>query len=188
MSRTSKAKDASHSRGSEPDFRRMSSPMMPTNFNYMDAAPSSRILSPPPTPRSPPPRPDRLSLRLRSNSGLKMHTNDAALSQYTDYQSSGQYSPRKLTFTNSIAEHAHQNIDHVLSPRATRPTSRQSMTLPSPGWNSALPFLDLLGKDAFQMAMDNPSIIRHMIRYSEEQGSSESVEFLLKVSGCENDT
>ncbi|KAK6212502.1 hypothetical protein LQW54_005276 [Pestalotiopsis sp. IQ-011] len=177
MSRTSTAKDLSRSRGSEPDFRRMSTPLLPTNYNYVDNVPSiPRVLSPPPTPRGPPPRPDRLSLRLRSNSGLRMHTNDTALSQYTDYSS-----PRKTTFTNSIAEHSHQNIDHILSPRSTRPGSRSSMGPQSPGLNSALPFMDLLGKDAFQMAMENPSIIRHLIQYSEESGNEKSVDFLLKI-------
>lgn len=183
MSRISSAKDHSRSRGSDLDFRRMSTPSIPTNFDYMDAAPSvPRVLSPPPTPRSPPPRPDRLSLRLRSNSGLRMHTNDAALSQYTDYQIHGQISPRKAKFPTSIAEHSPQNIDDVLSPQSMRPRSRQSMAYTSRGLTSALPFLDLLGKDSFQMAMDNPSVVRHLVRYCEDQGCEEGVDFLIKVS------
>lgn len=179
------AKEPSRSlRGNEPEFRRMSTPMLPTNFNYMDAAPSvPRVLSPPPTPRSPPPRPDRLSLRLRSNSGLRMHTNDAALRQYTDYESGAQYSPRKTHYAGSLIEHRHENIDDVLSPRSTRPGSRQSMPYAPGGLTTALPFLDFLGKEAFQMAMECPSIARHMMKYCEDQGCEENVDFLMKV-GC----
>ncbi|KAK6082607.1 hypothetical protein SCUP515_02362 [Seiridium cupressi] len=182
MSRTSKAKDPSRSRGSESEFRRMSTPLLPTNFNYMDGAPAvPRVLSPPPTPRSSRPRPDRLSLRLRSNSGLRMHTNDAALSQYTDYQSGGQQSPRKANYADSIPEHGHQQIDDVLSPRSTRPNSRNSMPWVSADLSSSLPFLDLFGKDAFHMAMESPSIIRHLVKYCEEHGCEENIDFLMKI-------
>jgi hypothetical protein len=183
MSRTSKAKDASRSTGSEIYFRRMSTPLLPTNVNYMDAAPSvPRVLSPPPTPRSARPRPDRLSLRLRSNSGLRMHTSESSLNQYTDYQSSGQHSPRKATFASSIAEHGHHHIDDVLSLRSGRPSSRNSMPWASSDLTSSMPFLDLLGKDAFHMAIEHPSIIRFLIKYCEEQGCEENVDFLMKVS------
>lgn len=159
--------------------------MLPTNFNYIDVVPSvPRILSPPPTPtlRSPPPRPDRLSLRLRSNSGLRMHTNDAALRQYTDYESSGQYSPRKATYGSSLLESRHENMDDVLSPRSMQLGSRQSMPHVSGGLVSALPFLDFLGKEAFQMAMECAPILRHMTKYCEDQGCEENVDFLIKVS------
>src|SRR4051794_37957360 len=53
---------------------------------------NTTVLSPPPTRTSPKFGANNLHLRLRSDSGLALHTNRAALRQYTDYTSNG--SPR----------------------------------------------------------------------------------------------
>ncbi|KAI1877675.1 hypothetical protein JX265_003683 [Neoarthrinium moseri] len=183
MSHSSRAADPMRSKGSNIEFRRMSTPLISTNYNYMDTALSPpRVFSPPPTPRSPPPRPDRLSLRLRSNSGMKLHTNEAALSQYIDYQSNGQYSVYKANgYAGSTVELGQPNIGSVLSPRDAPASSRQTVAWTTSGMTSSLPFLDFLGKDAFQMAIENPSVIRHFIRYCEHQGCEENVDFLMKI-------
>ncbi|RYP27220.1 hypothetical protein DL767_007753 [Monosporascus sp. MG133] len=44
-----------------------------------------------------------------------------------------------------------------------------------------LPFMDFMGQDAFQMALDNPAISRQLSEYCEDQGCEEDVEFLMKI-------
>ncbi|KAK8028401.1 hypothetical protein PG991_005457 [Apiospora marii] len=152
------------------------------NINSMNAIPSaSRVLSPPPTPRSPMLRPDRLSLRLKSNSGMTLHTNDNALSQYTDYNcygrspsafggsSPGLPSPPTDRFTHSAQ-----------SARCASPFSRDGPGNLS-GFTSCLPFMDFLGRDAFQMALDSPAVMRQLLHYCEKQRCEENVEFLIKI-------
>jgi hypothetical protein len=199
MSRHSQAMDPSQCRKGDNDSRRRSTPLSVMTSNYMNSAPPvPTILSPPPTPRSRPPPSDRLSLRLRSNSGLKLHINESVLSQYIDYSSDriselpasrngGPLSPR---FGGPLSP----RFGGPLSPRLSL-TSPKSMTgmatglasLKSKPWTatalaSCLPYLDFLGKDAFEVAINNPSVIRHLIQYCEERGCEETVQFLMKVS------
>lgn len=192
MSRYSKASDPSQCRNSDSDFRRRSAPLTVITSNHMNAAPpNTTLLSPPPTPQSRPPRSDRLSLRLRSNSGLKLHINESVLSQYIDYGSKSHTRPfnfHKRTGSSNAESIASRNgealspgVCSVLSPGLSLRTPL-SNEWTATGLASCLRSVDFLGKDAFQMAMDNPSVNRRLIQYCEEHRCEDVVEFLMKVS------
>ncbi|KAK8127870.1 hypothetical protein PG984_008978 [Apiospora sp. TS-2023a] len=149
------------------------------NINSMNAMPSaSRAFSPPPTPRSPMLRPDRLSLRLKSNSGMTHHTNENALSQYTDYNCYGR-SPGAFE-VSSPGLPSPPTDRFAQSARCASPFSRDGPGNLS-GFTSCLPFLDFVGRDVFQMALDSPAVMRQLLHYCEKQGCEENVEFLIKI-------
>lgn len=177
MARSNGAVDYPVARGNGHDHRRRVDPLDTADLSSMNYGLSlSKMHSPPPTPGSPPPWPDRLSLRLRSNSGLKLHQNDAALSQYTDYKVNG------LSRHSSISP-APQSDATSSSARSPSLTSRRSMTWTTSALTSCLSYLDFLGKDLLQMVMDDPTALRHLVKYCEDQGCEEDIDFLLKV--CE---
>lgn len=123
-------------------------------------------------------RPDRLSLRLKSNSGMTLHTNDNALSQYTDYNCYGRSSS---AFDGSSPGLPSPPTDRFAqSARCVSPFNRD---VPSNlgGLTSCLPFMDFVGRDVFQMALDSPAVMRQLLHYCEKQGCEENVEFLIKV-------
>ncbi|KAI0132960.1 hypothetical protein BJ170DRAFT_576518 [Xylariales sp. AK1849] len=140
------------------------------------------MLSPPPTPRSAASRPDRLSLRLRSNSGLKLHTNDSALSQYTDYQSNRQHNVYKSNgYAGSASELTTSRMGRVTSPRLSPISSQEGMAWTATGLVSTVPILDLFGRDSFRLAMESPCIVQHLIKYCEDHGCDGNIDFLMKV-------
>ncbi|KAK7956455.1 uncharacterized protein PG986_005677 [Apiospora aurea] len=121
-------------------------------------------------------RPDRLSLRLKSNSGMALHTNDSALSQYTDYNCYGR-SPSAFD-VSSPGLPTPANDDRFA--RSASPYSRDVPNLPG-GFTSCLPYMDIVGRDVFQMALDSPAVMRQLLHYCEKQGCEENVEFLIKI-------
>ncbi|SPN98477.1 uncharacterized protein DNG_01522 [Cephalotrichum gorgonifer] len=128
------------------------------------------ILSPPPTPKVPRSRPKGLSQRLRSNSGLSLHMNEDALRKYTDYNPDG--SSRSPLFKPVNWQPQGPNP----SPAGTR-TSLLSEDKPE--WT--LPVPDLLGPEAFQMALQDPVVAHELLKFSREMGSGNDVEYLLKT-------
>ncbi|KAK8060055.1 hypothetical protein PG996_009985 [Apiospora saccharicola] len=149
------------------------------NINSMNAMPSaSRAFSPPPTPRSPMLRQDRLSLRLKSNSGMTLHTNENALSQYTDYNCYGRSSGAFEVSSPGLPSPPTDRF--AQSTRCASPFSRDGPGNLS-GFTSCLPFLDFVGRDVFQMALDSPAVMRQLLHYCEKQGCEENVEFLIKI-------
>ncbi|CAJ2514276.1 Uu.00g023950.m01.CDS01 [Anthostomella pinea] len=162
----------------EYDHRRRSSPI-PTNGSSLPTAPPiPRVTSPPPRLRSPLPRADKLSMRLRSNSGLALHTNEAALSQYIDYKKNG--STRPNSFSPSIHSVPLEEEEDVDAPRSWFASSGRSRSWTGPN-ASFLPFMDFLGRDAFQMALDTPGVIRDLMGYCKERRCEEDLEFLLAI-------
>ncbi|ORY58090.1 uncharacterized protein BCR38DRAFT_76278 [Pseudomassariella vexata] len=179
-SRKSEVVEVPWVRDNESELRRRSTPLMPMNLNSLNSIPPiPSIHSPPPTPLSPPPRTDRLSLRLTSNSGLKGHTNEAALSQYTDYKV---HRPSVLSPNHNDEEISSSNWTESVN------AWRNSSAYAANGLTSYLPLLDFLGKDAFLMAMDNPSVVRHLVRYCEDHCGVENIHFLLKIREYTNST
>jgi hypothetical protein len=157
--------------------RRQSSPILPStvfsNFNAPVSTSRPIIISPPPTPRSPKPRAGKLSLRLRSNSGLSLHTNEDALRRYTDYNPDG--SPRTPLFAPVIWHPETANGIDRLSAQHRRSTA---LTPQSP---SALPIPDLFGQDVFHMVLKNPTTAHRLWKFAQKQGCGESIEYLMKV-------
>ncbi|KAI1764484.1 hypothetical protein GGR53DRAFT_320558 [Hypoxylon sp. FL1150] len=127
------------------------------------------VISPPPTPRSPPPRPNRLSLRLRSNSGLSLHTNAAALSQYTDYNKDSSVYRYSSIYNSPLDE------------GEVSPSLQKTMPCPA-GDLSCCPFYPgSVDANSFQMALNDPVIARGFRRYCRDQGCEGDLEFLMKV-------
>ncbi|RYP07368.1 hypothetical protein DL765_009179 [Monosporascus sp. GIB2] len=155
---------------------------IPTEHSPLAAVPSPPSITPSPTSqtsRHHPFRSDRLCLRLRSNSGLTFHTNEAVLDRYINYPDSG--------YTQSFTSNSPTQSEALYEDEASDVTES---FLESPhgdgAWSaddpwSRLPFMDFMGQDAFQMALDNPAISRQLSEYCENQGCEEDVEFLMKV-------
>ncbi|KAH7031474.1 uncharacterized protein B0I36DRAFT_323976 [Microdochium trichocladiopsis] len=154
-------------------------PIMPTNVNSLNALPPTpRIASPQPSTRGSIASVDRLSLRLRSNSGLAHHTNEAAFKQYVDYGASKSSRPKSFNpsgRTSTLSERLPSTYDELpeLSPRSVAFTTHTYDVFP--------PFVDILSKDIFSMMLENSSTSQHFLNYCEDQGCEENIEFLMRV-------
>lgn len=139
--------------------------------NYSRIRPAA--VSPPTTPYSS--RHDKLSFRLRSNSGLSLHTNEDALRRYTDYNSDG--SPRTPTFDSSVTW---GSIDGVtVGPRAL---PRRQVPPPQQQPGQALPIPDFFSQKTFQALLANPSTRDRFVRFARRSGAGADIDFLLGVA------
>lgn len=162
------------------DSRRRSIASMSAVGGPLAVVPPLRSMTP--SPRYPPSlRSDRLCMRLRSNSGLTFHTNGAVLDQYINYQNNGG-PPRPPSATSGalLEEDAPGGVD-LLTETYLEGSRGDGFGSADIDLQTCLPFLDFLGLGAFQMSLDNPAISRQLLRYCEEHGCPEHVEFLLKV-------
>ncbi|KAI0478430.1 hypothetical protein GGR56DRAFT_321750 [Xylariaceae sp. FL0804] len=163
--------EPSHSYGRLTDYdRRRSSPVPSTTSTVTSVPPIPRVLSPE---VSSPRRADRLSLRLRSNSGLTLHTNESALSQYIDYSKDGLGGRPTSAFSPSIRP---MTIEEDYFSTSSR---RSSWAAPSVA--SCLPFIDFLSQDVFQMALDSSGVSRQFMDYCRERCCEDDLEFLMRV-------
>jgi phototropin len=172
--------------------RRCSSPVIPyePTFPSPKTAPprSSRpiVRAPPNLPLPRPPRNKmagrdsgigKLSIRLRSNSGLSLHTNEDALRQYTNYNPDG--SPRTSLF-GPVAWQSHSGLEPAIEgPGAGLPASPKS-SLPD-GSAGTLPIPDFFSREVFQMVLRNPTTSHLLCQFARNQGCGEAVEFLTQV-------
>ncbi|KAI8281902.1 hypothetical protein K4K56_011538 [Colletotrichum sp. SAR 10_98] len=125
--------------------------------------------SPPATPRSV--RPSKMSLRLRSNSGLTLHTNEDAFRRYTDYNPDG--SPRSPTFgpgTWTSLDSISTSLRRSFGPPVME--AEPTETLPIP---------DFLGREVFQMILGNAQTSQRFFHFASSRGSGPDIEFLLRV-------
>jgi len=167
--------------------RRKSSPAMPlspsTFDSLQDSLPASRrasTLSPPlPSSKSPSLKHENLIHRLRSNSGLSLHTNESALRQYTDYNQDG-----SVRFSQFDPVEWHGDGFSLLS--ATSPQGvREGLGIHANASTSKLGIPDFFSRDVVQMVLRNPTTAHRLRQYAQSRGSSESMEFLSKVcSAC----
>jgi hypothetical protein len=159
--------------------RRRSSSVLPQSAsgNLNHAATSSRplTLSPPLSGRAPRSSRPKLSLRLRSNSGLSLHTNEDALRQYIDYNPDG--SPRTLQFGPVLW---HQDGMNRIDAVAT--DYRKSMGLSDTSSTASLSIQGFFGREVFQLVLNNPATSRRLWKFAQASGNGENVEYLMKVS------
>ncbi|KAI0161945.1 hypothetical protein GGR52DRAFT_576239 [Hypoxylon sp. FL1284] len=134
-----------------------------------------RVISPSPESRGLPPRSDRLSLRLRSNSGMSLHTNMAALSQYTDYNKDSLMRPYSSIYDMPLHE-------GEVSPSLQDVSWYAGDGTPSPS------FPESVDAELFQRAMDDPVIARSFRDHCKEQGCEGDFEFLTKVRNFSEST
>ncbi|KZL87459.1 k+-channel erg-like protein [Colletotrichum incanum] len=124
--------------------------------------------SPPATPRGP--RPNNMSFRLRSNSGLSLHTNEDAFRRYTDYNPDG--SPRSPTFGPGIWS----SLDGV-STSLRRSFGPPVMEVES----EPLSIPDFLGREVFQMVLGHAIASKRFFYFAQSRGCGPDVEFLLRI-------
>ncbi|KAI0379254.1 hypothetical protein F5Y04DRAFT_131433 [Hypomontagnella monticulosa] len=137
--------------------------------DYVSTVP--RVISPPPSCRSPPPRTDRLSLRLRSNSGLTLHTNEAALSRYINYKEDRLM--RQPSFTKPLRDSPLDEDDSNPSSTKKTPWAMRPYCCPS--------FPTDLSDEVFQLGLNHPIIAQKFRAYCREQGCEGYLEFLIKI-------
>ncbi|KAH6894557.1 hypothetical protein B0T10DRAFT_253964 [Thelonectria olida] len=110
--------------------------------------------------------------RLRSNSGLSVHTNEDLLRQYTDYHPDG--SPRVSMF-NSGGERL-RSIDSI-----TTSSQRSSITFTDSDTSADLPIPDFVGRDMFDMVMKDDAASGQLWKFAASRGVGQNVEYLMKL-------
>ncbi|KAK4169964.1 hypothetical protein QBC43DRAFT_39687 [Cladorrhinum sp. PSN259] len=136
--------------------------------------PNATALSPPPTASSSLPVQSKgVHLRLRSDSGLSLHTNQSAFRQYTNYNSDGSL--------RSLSSHTHKqslsgssSIDNLRL--ASKQNTLKKKTFPPP---KALP--DFFDPAVIKLAFANPTISQRLCRFAASTNSAADMHFLLKV-------
>ncbi|KAM0325942.1 hypothetical protein ACHAQA_007247 [Verticillium albo-atrum] len=116
-------------------------------------------------------------MRLRSNSGLSLHTNEDALRRYTDYNSDG--SPRSPTFGRVVWG----SIDGVaIKNESGKPATAAAATSAS----KDLPIPDFWSNDTFQLALANPQVCQRLLRFAQSRGCETDMEFLMRLQNYSN--
>ncbi len=152
-----------------------------TSNSPSSVVPPVRAIAASPIPRRPPLRSDRLYSRLRSNSGLALHTNEAALEQYINYQNSGPARPPSSTSAPQHDALYEEDGGADLAETCSQSSRGDGSSTPGTGLRACIPFLDFLGQGVFQMSLDNPAISSRLLKYCEDHGCEENLEFLMKV-------
>lgn len=134
---------------------------------------SMTVLSPPPPQRTPKLRKDSSHTRLRSDSGLALHTNQVALRQYTEYSSKGLSRPpgyrvRPLSY-DGVRTCESLSLGRQRSSEF-RPPSRQSRPLP-----------DFFDPGLIKLAFSNQITGQRLCRFAKSRHCAADMEFLLKV-------
>ncbi|KAH6984693.1 hypothetical protein BKA56DRAFT_631048 [Ilyonectria sp. MPI-CAGE-AT-0026] len=111
--------------------------------------------------------------RLRSNSGLSLHTNEDLLRQYTDYHPDG--SPRVAMFAANGGERL-RSIDSI-----TTSSQRSSVTFTDSDTSADLPIPDFVGRDMFDMVIKDPAASAQLWKFAASRGVGQNVEYLLKI-------
>ncbi|KAK0714557.1 hypothetical protein B0H67DRAFT_490420 [Lasiosphaeris hirsuta] len=136
--------------------------------------PPATALSPPPRPGSPKlPFNSLYHVRLRSDSGLALHTNKAALCQYTDYNADGSMrsAPKPArSFSYDVAGSKETlSLGNGRSAEFKEPP-RQSRPLPK--------FFD---PEVVRMAFCNPTTGQRLCQFAQSKHCAADMKFLLKV-------
>ncbi|KAI9152173.1 Phototropin [Paramyrothecium foliicola] len=112
-------------------------------------------------------------LRLRSNSGLSLHTNEEILKEYTDYNPDG--SPRTPLYTLSDSPVAMGSIDAIASGQ------RRTSVAMTESEVTAKPIASILSQEVFDMCMRNPDTANKLWKFAAVQGRGQDMEYLIKV-------
>lgn len=140
--------------------------------------PNATALSPPPpasaASTAPPFQSKGLHLRLRSDSGLSLHTNQSAFRQYTDYNSDGSVRSRSSpTRPHSLTESSSKDNFRMVS----KPFCSASKDIIPPPKN--LP--DFFDPAMIKLAFSNPTTGQRLCQFARTRNSAADMEFLLKV-------
>lgn len=119
------------------------------------------------------------SYRLRSNSGLSLHTNEDILRQYTDYYPDG--SPR-VGGVYGGGQWGGGGGERLKSINSIPSSQRSSMAFTEADTFVDLPVPDFVGRDMFEMVMRDPAASSQLWKYAASRGVGQNVDYLIKVS------
>jgi hypothetical protein len=146
---------------------------LPYRFDRQSSNPIITALSPPPLSRATPRR-KKSNQRLRSDSGLGLHTNQPGFLQPTEYALNGSVPTRSR---------------HSKAPSVDENSSVEDFSLghlPSPdleGFVSngkVLP--DFFEPAVIKLALSNPATVQRLRKFAETRHDGSDIDFLLKVS------
>lgn len=117
------------------------------------------------------------SYRLRSNSGLSLHTNEDILRQYTDYYPDG--TPRVALYSNGNGQWPGERLKSINSIASSQ---RSSMAFTESDTFVDLAIPDFLGREMFEMVMKDPAASSQLWKFAASRGVGQNVDYLMKVS------
>lgn len=150
-----------------------SSLAMPHRFERQCSNPIVTALSPPPPSRTTQPQHRKSHLRLRSDSGLSLHTNQPAFRHYTDYNQDGSRPVRPCRARGLSFDGFSSLEDFSLS----RQPSKELKGFVSNG--KVLP--DFFEPAVFELVLSNPATGKRLRKFAETRHGESDIDFLLKV-------
>lgn len=136
--------------------------------------PSTTALSPPLVSRSTKPRPKNARGRSRSDSGLSLHTDQAAVRQYAGYNPGGSATSRPC-HRRGLSYDENSSVD---TPAPELRASKECKELGSQA--GMLP--DFFGPVVIKAAFSNPETRKKLCSFAKKRHAAADIEFLLKVS------
>ncbi|KAF4973909.1 hypothetical protein FZEAL_9135 [Fusarium zealandicum] len=158
--------------------RRRSTTSALSNGNTDSVGSSLRGLQPPTKTRSSVrPKSAKFSAyRLRSNSGLSLHTNEDILKQYTDYYPDG--TPRMGLYGNGAGQWSGERLRSIDSIASSQ---RSSVAFTDSDGSGDLPIPDLIGREMFDLVMNDPVASGQLWKYAASRGVGQNVDYLMKI-------
>ncbi|KIL95437.1 Phototropin-1 [Fusarium avenaceum] len=158
-----------------PDFERLRSTSAMSNHN----TDSLGGLQSPPKSRSSRPKSAKFSsYRLRSNSGLSLHTNEDILRQYTDYHPDG--TPRAGMYSNGLGQWSGERLRSIDSVTSSR-SQRSSIAYTESDSSGELPLSDIIGREMFDMVMADHAASGQLWKFAASRGVGQNVDYLMKI-------
>ncbi|KAK4125593.1 hypothetical protein N657DRAFT_591233, partial [Parathielavia appendiculata] len=139
-------------------------------FDRQGSNPISTALSPPPGPKTLPKR--KSNFRLRSDSGMALHTNQAAFRQYTDYNPDGSISTRP-------SRSRHPSFDDSSSVEDFK--GHQVNSEPKGLVTNGKVLPDLFEPAVFKLALSNRATAQRLRAFAQTRRCGSDIDFLLKV-------
>ncbi|KAF5021691.1 hypothetical protein F66182_6248 [Fusarium sp. NRRL 66182] len=162
-----------------PNFERRRSITPSLSTNTDSVASGLRGLQSPSKPRSTRPKSAKFSsYRLRSNSGLSLHTNEDILRQYTDYHPDG--TPRAGMYSSGGQFGSGERLRSIDSVTSTR-SQRSSIAFTESDGSGELPIPDLVGREMFDMVMSDHAASGQLWKFAAGRGVGQNVDYLMKI-------
>ncbi|CAF3533522.1 unnamed protein product [Fusarium graminearum] len=162
---------------SPPDFERRRSTASSLSHNTDSLG---GLQSPPLRSRSSRPKSAKFSsYRLRSNSGLSLHTNEDILRQYTDYHPDG--TPRAGLYSNGGGQWSSERLRSIDSVASSARSQRSSIAYTESDSSGELPIPDLVGREMFDMVMADHAASGQLWKFAADRGVGQNVDYLMKI-------
>ncbi|KAM0297188.1 hypothetical protein HYE67_003199 [Fusarium culmorum] len=160
-----------------PDFERRRSTASSLSHNTDSLG---GLQSPPLRSRSSRPKSAKFSsYRLRSNSGLSLHTNEDILRQYTDYHPDG--TPRAGLYSNGGGQWSAERLRSIDSVASSARSQRSSIAYTESDSSGELPIPDLVGREMFDMVMADHAASGQLWKFAADRGVGQNVDYLMKI-------